>query len=70
MLEELLRRPSTKDNERLLADVCQKICRKINWTETIPPGDLRRFLTDFYTAERADLERDQLFGRLRADKTS
>jgi hypothetical protein len=31
--------------------------------------ETRRFLTEFYAAERAALEREQLFGRGRADKT-
>ncbi|MDL2226311.1 RDD family protein [Deltaproteobacteria bacterium OttesenSCG-928-M10] len=69
VLEEFLRRPPSPDSEKLLFDVSEKIRRKIGWQEPLPPGEVRRFLTDFYTAERADLERGQLFGRLRADKT-
>ena len=70
VLEELLRRPASPENERLLADVCAKICRKTGWKSPIPPQNIRRFLNDFYTAERADLERGRLFGRFRADKNS
>ncbi len=70
VLEELLRRPQTDEADRLLAEVCQKICNKIGWPDAIPAAEVRRFLTDFYAAERADLERGQLFGRLRADKTA
>ena len=70
VLEELLRRPVTMETEQLLSEVCRKICRKINWEETIPPEDMSRFLNDFYTAERAELERAQLFGHFRADKNS
>jgi hypothetical protein len=51
-----------------LADVCDRICRKIGWKETIPEVDIITFLRDFYTAQRAHLEREQLFGRPRADK--
>ena len=69
VLEEFLRRPATLETSKLLADVCGKICRKIGRAEEIPPGDVRRFLTEFYTAERVELERGQLFGRLRADKS-
>jgi hypothetical protein len=31
--------------------------------------DVERFLTDFYAAQRAYLEREQLYGKFRADKT-
>lgn len=70
VLEEFLRRPPVPENEKLLQEVCGKICKKINWTEPIAPRDVRRFLNDFYTAERAELERGQLFGQLREDKTA
>ena len=70
VLEEFLRRPPTMETRRLLADVGGKIRRKIKWEGEVPPGDERRFLVDFYAAERAVLERGQLFGRTRADKTS
>ncbi len=70
VLEEFLRRPVSPESDALLADVCRRICRKIGWEEAVPLGHIRRFLTDFYTAERADLERGQLFGKLRADKTA
>ncbi|MDR1873461.1 MAG: RDD family protein [Synergistaceae bacterium] len=70
VLEEILRRPATRENDRLMADVCLKICRRTGREETISPEDARRFLNDFYAAERAELERGQLFGRFRADKTS
>jgi hypothetical protein len=32
------------------------------------PGDVLPFLREFYTAERAFLEREQLYGKVRADK--
>ncbi len=34
----------------------------------MPRGDVMVFLRDFYTAERAFLEREQLYGKARADK--
>jgi uncharacterized RDD family membrane protein YckC len=68
VLEELLRRPSTADGMNVLQDVCDKICRKIDWTEPVPRNQLIAFLRDFYTAERAFLEREQLYGKARADK--
>jgi uncharacterized RDD family membrane protein YckC len=68
VLEELLRRPDSADAERVLNDVCDKICHRIGWTEPVPPSQVALFLRDFYTAERAFLEREQLFGKGRADK--
>jgi uncharacterized RDD family membrane protein YckC len=68
VLEELLRRPESLDSMRVLNDVCDKICRRIIWTAPVPPDQVARFLRDFYTAERAFLEREQLYGKGRADK--
>jgi uncharacterized RDD family membrane protein YckC len=68
VLEELLRRPDSAESQRVLNDVCDKICRKIVWTAPVPPNRVARFLRDFYTAERAFLEREQLYGKGRADK--
>jgi uncharacterized RDD family membrane protein YckC len=68
VLEELLRRPEAPDRPLLLRDVCDRICRKIDWKETVPDAEITLFLRDFYTAQRAYLEREQLFGRRRADK--
>jgi uncharacterized RDD family membrane protein YckC len=68
VLEELLRRPKSAETSRLLAEVCEKIQHKIGWTAPLPPGDTELFLREFYTAQRAFLEREQLFGKPRADK--
>ena len=68
VLEDLLRRPDDRETHELLYDVCDRIMRKIAWTEPLAPGDTALFLRDFYTAQRAFLEREQLFGRPRADK--
>jgi uncharacterized RDD family membrane protein YckC len=68
VLEELLRRPDSEEATRVLNDVCDKICRKIAWTIPVPPRQVALFLRDFYTAERAFLEREQLYGKGRADK--
>lgn len=70
VLEELLRQPDTADTRRMHAEIVAKICGRIGWTTPIPAGDDERFLRAFYTAERADLEREQLFGRGRADKNA
>ena len=68
VLEELLRHPETPDSTRVLNEVCKKICHKIGWTAPILPADVALFLREFYTAERAFLEREQLYGKARPDK--
>jgi uncharacterized RDD family membrane protein YckC len=68
VLEELLRRPKSLETSRLLDEVRDKICHKIGWTAPLPPQDTELFLREFYTAQRAFLEREQLFGKPRADK--
>jgi len=68
VLEELLRRPGTPDGTRVLDEVCEKIRRKIGWTAPVPQNQVAPFLHDFYTAQRAFLEREQLYGKGRADK--
>jgi hypothetical protein len=68
VLEELLRRPDLPDSRKVLSEVCDKICHKIGWTAPVPPDQVVLFLRDFYTAERAFLEREQLYGKGRADK--
>jgi uncharacterized RDD family membrane protein YckC len=68
VLEELLRRPESAESTRVLNDVCDKICRRIIWTAPVPANQVALFLRDFYTAERAFLEREQLYGKGRADK--
>lgn len=68
VLEELLRRPE-KSARRSLEEACAKIRRKIGWRDEVPPREVRRFLTAFYAAQRAELERGQLMGKRKADKT-
>jgi uncharacterized RDD family membrane protein YckC len=68
VLEELLRRPPTPAGAVVLREVCDKICHRIGWTSEVPQNQLVIFLRDFYTAERAFLERGQLYGKVRADK--
>jgi uncharacterized RDD family membrane protein YckC len=70
VLEELLRRPPTPAGALVLQDVCDKICHKIGWATPVPPKQVVPFLRDFYRAERAFLEREQLYGKVRADKFS
>jgi uncharacterized RDD family membrane protein YckC len=68
VLEELLRRPERGESKHVLNEVCGKICRKIAYTTPVPAEQVPLFLRDFYTAERAFLEREQLYGKGRADK--
>jgi uncharacterized RDD family membrane protein YckC len=68
VLEELLRHPDTPDAMRVLNEVCEKICHKIGWNAPLAPAEVVPFLREFYTAERAFLEREQLYGKARADK--
>jgi uncharacterized RDD family membrane protein YckC len=68
VLEELLRHPGVPDARKLRREVCDKICAKIGFPDPVQDANVDLFLTDFYTAERAFLEREQLFGRRRIDK--
>ncbi len=68
VLEQLLRAPDGADTVRARREVCQAICRKIDWPAPVAEADTDRFLHDFYAAQRATLERAQLFGKARADK--
>lgn len=68
ILEELLRRPDGEDTRRVSREVCDKICRRIDWRMPVPDAEVGGFLRDFYAAERAWLEREQLFGKLHLDK--
>jgi hypothetical protein len=70
VLEEILRRPDSLDTRRIHADVAAKISRKIGWTAAVTEAEAPHFLQAFYTAERGELERGQLFGRLREDKNA
>jgi hypothetical protein len=54
----------------LLHNVCGRICAKIKWPEPIAAADVLSFLTEFYSVERAFLEREKLFGRNREHKHS
>jgi uncharacterized RDD family membrane protein YckC len=69
VLEELLRHnAAAQDGGLLWRQVLEKICRKIGWTEPVAEADTGQFLRDFYAAERAFLEREQLYGRPKASK--
>lgn len=69
VLEEVLRGAERATySPDMLRQVGDKIRRKIGWTEPVPVENEAMFLRDFYTAERAHLEREQLFGKVKPDK--
>jgi hypothetical protein len=68
ILEDLLRRPESPETLLLRRQVCDRICRKIAWPSVVADTGVAGFLRDFYTAQRAFLEREQLLGKPRADK--
>jgi uncharacterized RDD family membrane protein YckC len=69
VLEEVLRGAATSlHSKEMLRQVGERIRHRIGWTGEIPLELEERFLRDFYTAERAFLEREQLFGKVRPDK--
>jgi uncharacterized RDD family membrane protein YckC len=70
ILEELLRRRDSADTAKLRQEVCERICRKIAYPMPGSPREIADFLRRFYTAERAFLEREQLYGRYHEDKES
>ena len=68
VLEEVLRRPPNMETDRILGDIASKIVNRIGWPSRIDARDTRDFLQAFYAAQRAELERGQLFGRYRENK--
>jgi uncharacterized RDD family membrane protein YckC len=69
VLEEVLRGAATSlYSKEMLRHIGEKIRNKIGWTTEVPLDLEESFLRDFYTAERAFLEREQLFGKVRLDK--
>jgi uncharacterized RDD family membrane protein YckC len=70
VLEDMLRRPDAPGAGELRLEVARKIAAKIGWPDEIAAVDAGRFLADFYAAQRGYLEREQLYGRPRADKNA
>lgn len=69
VLEQVLRVSSVSPaSKEMLHQIGSRIRRKIGWNGEVPPEMEERFLRDFYTAERAHLEREQLFGKTKVDK--
>jgi uncharacterized RDD family membrane protein YckC len=68
VLEEVLRQPRNAETARLLHDIGARIQRRIGWDQSVPDRDIETFLRDFYTAQRAFLERRKNIGEERRDK--
>jgi hypothetical protein len=68
VLEDILRRPPTAEAQKLFTDIAIRIRTRIAWPDPIAPGQEALFLSQFYAAQRAHLEREQLFGRARGEK--
>jgi uncharacterized RDD family membrane protein YckC len=69
VLEQVLRNANASNTPReMMTQIGGRIRRKIGWQGEVRPEMEERFLRDFYTAERAFLERERLFGKSRTDK--
>ncbi|HTQ56286.1 MAG TPA: RDD family protein [Bryobacteraceae bacterium] len=68
VLEEVLRQPNNEEKARLLHDIKARIERRIGWDRPVPERETETFLRDFYTAQRAFLERRKNIGEERRDK--
>ncbi len=71
VLEGVLRTDqATVAHAEAVAAVAEKIHTKIKYDQLVPVHEYERFLRDFYTALRAQLEKKMLFGQRREDKFS
>ena len=68
VLEDLLRKYPVEVDRDTLITVAEAVKKKIGWPRTEWNVDPVVFLQDFYAAQRADLEKAQLFGRARESK--
>ncbi len=68
VLEDVLRRPPSRETDSLMRDVSQRIQKRIGWESSAPQWDAAAFLRGFYSAQRAFLENRKHIGEERADK--
>jgi uncharacterized RDD family membrane protein YckC len=68
ILEEILRRPTSRETTTLHTDVADRIRARIGYATPLLRTQATDFLTQFYAAQRSHLEREQLFGRLKETK--
>jgi uncharacterized RDD family membrane protein YckC len=67
VLEKFLREKK-KGQREALEVICEKVKRKIGWSREAWDVEPRRFLLDFYAAQRAHLEQKMLFGERKERK--
>jgi uncharacterized RDD family membrane protein YckC len=72
VLEEILRisgqeSASQEDQARTLQRAFLNVANRIGYQDPVRPEDYRRFLSDFYSAERKFLERGQIYGKRKED---
>lgn len=68
VLEDILRRPYGAETETLRQEICGKIQRRILSAAKVSAADTDTFLRDFYTAQRAFLEKRKNLGEERLNK--
>lgn len=69
VLEDLLRKGDDSDHTfNLLRAICDKICNKIAYEQSIPDDKVLQFLQSFYRAQRRRLEGRLLLGERREQK--
>ncbi|MBX5155849.1 RDD family protein [Rhizobium sp. NZLR8] len=67
-LEDVLRDTTKSRNSVEIAQIVRTITRRIQYPETVKPGQELFFLNEFYRAQREHLESLKLFGTLRENK--
>lgn len=71
VLEDLFRRREEgRVDAQLFVDISAKVQKKIDWPSSDRPTDHIAFLTAFYKAQRAHLERELLLGRRKESKSN
>jgi uncharacterized RDD family membrane protein YckC len=71
VLEDLFRRREEgRVDAQVFVDISGKVQKKIDWPSAERPTDHIAFLTAFYKAQRAHLERELLLGRRKESKQS
>jgi hypothetical protein len=68
ILEEILRRPTSRETTTLHTDIADRIRARIDYPTALLRTEATDFLNQFYAAQRAHLEREQLFGRVKESK--
>ncbi|MBX4940603.1 RDD family protein [Rhizobium binae] len=67
-LEDVLRDATKTSNHKEIAQIARTITRRIQYEDTVKPGQELLFLNEFYRAQREHLESLKLFGTVRENK--